>query len=245
MNRPFAVFFVTAVLVSACACSPISPTPPSNDETPSSKTSSSSSETSLPSSQMIPDDSNSPKENPANEFDFSLPQERYLFFTADDPTMLFEIATQDSFAGWTADLVSFAGEDAGPDPVNLRASFSGSVLLSGDIVTYYDQLSGSQQARFYPDEESLKAIPRFYGEDPENLYTLELEGENFPAALLETFGEPQVRERVLGEETFSETFYPDCTILASRLFIQIGSDLQGKPAVMNVYTLTAALGENS
>src|SRR5699024_10418113 len=127
------------------------------------------------------------------EFDFSVPQDRYLFFTAGDPESIFEIASGNVFAGWTADSISFAGEGAGPDPVNLRASFTGSVPLSGEI-RLYDDLSGSVGLTFYPDEESVAAIPRFYGEDLESLYTITLEGIS-PEELESAFGEPLTRDR--------------------------------------------------
>jgi hypothetical protein len=236
MKYFLSVSLAAVLLLCAYACSPASsPEGDSGGESPSASP--------APSSQEVPAEPETGEMNVPADFDFSLSQDRYLFFTAGDPESIFEIASGDVFAGWTADSISFAGEDAGPDPVNLRASFSGSVPLTGEIVIYQD-LSGSEGAWLLPDGDSQKRIPRFYGEDPENLYTLELEGENIPAALRQAFGEPQVRERVLGEETFSETFYPDCAILASSLSIQYGCDTQGRPAIGTVYNLTAALDEN-
>ena len=197
-------------------------------------------QTSEPLSPSAPSSLSTQPEGAVSEFDLSVPQDRYLFFTADDPGSIFEIASGDVFAGWTADAISFAGEAAGPDPVNLRASFTGSVPLSGELVLFEDRLGGSIGLIFYPDEESA-AIPRFYGEDPESLYTITLEGIA-PEELENAFGEPLIRKRDLGDgEAFTESYYPGCSILGTELFIQIGSDSDGRPAVGYVYTLIAAL----
>ena len=224
-----------AAALALAGCSSARPESPSQPEAsaPQAQTSGSPSAPSSLSTQP---------EGAVPEFDFSIPQDRYLFFIASDPESIFEIASGDAFAGWTADSISFAGEAAGPDPANLRASFSGSVPLSGEI-RLYDDLSGSVGLTFYPDEESAAAIPRFYGEDLESLYTITLEGIS-PEELESAFGEPLTRERDLGGgEVFTESYYPGCAILGTELFIQIGSDGGGTPAIGYVYTLTAALSQ--
>ncbi len=224
-----------AAALALAGCSSAQPESPSQPETSASQ-----SQASEPTSPSSPSSLPAQPEGAVPEFDFSVPQDRYLFFTAGDQESIFEIASGDVFAGWTADSISFAGEGAGPDPVNLRASFTGSVPLSGEI-RLYDDLSGSVGLTFYPDEESVAAIPRFYGEDLESLYTITLEGIS-PGELESAFGEPLTRERDLGGgEVFTESYYPGCAILGTELFIQIGSDGGGRPAVGYVYTLTAAL----
>ena len=226
-----------AAALALAGCSSAQPESPSQPETSASQA-----QASEPTSPSSPSSLPAQPEGAVPEFDFSVPQDRYLFFTAGDPESIFEIASGDVFAGWTADSISFAGEGAGPDPANLRASFSGSVPLSGEI-RLYDDLSGSVGLTFYPDEESVAAIPRFYGEDLESLYTITLEGIS-PGELESAFGEPLTRERDLGGgEIFTESYYPGCSILGTELFIQIGSDGGGTPAIGYVYTLTAALSQ--
>ena len=225
-----------AAALALAGCSSAQPESPSQPETSASQ-----SQASEPPSPSAPSSLPAQPEGAVPEFDFSVPQDRYLFFTAGDQESIFEIASGDVFAGWTADSISFAGEGAGPDPVNLRASFTGSVPLSGELVLFEDRLGGSTDLTFYPDEESVAAIPRFYGEDLESLYTITLEGIS-PGELESAFGEPLTRERDLGGgEVFTESYYPGCAILGTELFIQIGSDGGGRPAVGYVYTLTAAL----
>ena len=198
-----------AAALALAGCSSAQPESPSQPETSASQ-----SQASEPTSPSSPSSLPAQPEGAVPEFDFSVPQDRYLFFTAGDQESIFEIASGDVFAGWTADSISFAGEGAGPDPVNLRASFTGSVPLSGELVLF---------------------------EDRQSLYTITLEGIS-PGELESAFGEPLTRERDLGGgEVFTESYYPGCAILGTELFIQIGSDGGGRPAVGYVYTLTAAL----
>ena len=173
------------------------------------------------------------------DFDFASPGESYLFFTAGAPEEPFLLSTGDQFAGWTGEI-AWAGGD-GQGQVNLRAEFSGSVPLSGDVVLYEDRLSGSAGLQFEPDEASREKIPRFWGDDPEMLYTLELTGIT-PEELREALGEPRTRERDLGGgETFEEEVYSGCAILGENLSIRLGLGPDGSQAMGYAYVLTASL----
>ena len=188
-----------------------------------------------------PSQSSQPAQSPAEgpDFDFASPGESYLFFTAGAPEEPFLLSTGDQFAGWTGEI-AWAGGD-GQGQVNLRAGFSGSVPLSGDVVLYEDRLSGSTGLWFEPDEASREKIPRFWGDDPEMLYTLELAGIT-PEELREALGEPRTRERDLGGgEILEEEVYSGCAILGENLSIRLGLGPDGSQALGYAYLLTASL----